>query len=45
MCPKGVPPLAGFISITPLSLRATNADHLAFASWVAGDAPASTPEP
>ncbi len=36
---------AGFISITPLSLRATNADHLAFASWVAGDAPASTPEP
>jgi len=26
----------GFISITPLDLRATNADHLAFASWVAG---------
>ena len=26
----------GFISITPLTLTATNPDHLGFASWVAG---------
>ena len=31
---------AGFVSITPLSLRATEPDHLAFAAWAAGDAQA-----